>query len=805
MFSIYKKEIAGYFNSLIGYITVGLFLGITGLVLWVFPETSIIETGYASLDGFFSLAPYLLLFLIPAITMRSIAGERADGTFDLLLSRPVTRQQIVLGKYFGSITIALLAILPTIVYAVSLYILAFPEGNIDLGGIIGSYIGLFLLACSFVSLSLFCSCLSNNPIVAFLLSVFFCFVAFYGFGAVSQLPTFRAYQDILHALALEEHYESVSRGVLTPRDCIFFISFSVLFLTFTIGHLYKRFRPRKKTLAIYLTTLIVLCIINQSFFSSFFPRIDLTADKRFTLHKTSKEIIQKLEQEIVITIFLDGDLPSGFKRLRQAAVDMAVDLKSYSGGLIKINLINPLEGDEKQQQEYTQALINRGLFPTNLSVKSENGLSQKIIFPAAIINTDKQEINVNLLQNKTGETPEQILNNSIQNLEYAFISAIRKVTTDSAPFIGFTEGHGEPSDLELYDAMHTLMSGYQVGRVNLDSIDFTGLQRVKIIVIAKPTVAFSESDKYKLDYFIRQGGNVIWAIDQIDASLGNLQKNGSQPVIGRALNLDDQLFLYGARINYNIVADLNCGQIPLSVGNIGNQSQIELAPWYFHPILMPVSENPIVKNLDGVYTQFISTIDTIASFGIKKEILLKSSPFTRLFTTSSSISLQMVEQQPNPTEFKTQPEPVAVMLSGKFTSVFENRPVPNSIIQHKNPPLATVKESKMCIIGDGDWLINQVNYKDQSPYPLGWDRYTESQFANKQLLENMVDYMANGEGLIELRSREIKLRLLDKAKLKTEKTKWQVLNVAAPLVLLLAIALIQHSFRKRKYNKKVPK
>src|SRR5690606_13406762 len=227
------------------------------------------------------------------------------------------------------------------------------------------------------------------------------------------------------------------------------------------------------------------------------------------------DILKKIDKDVYISIFLDGDdLPIGFKRLRKAALDMANDLKSYSVGKVKVNIIDPLEGNQKQQSEFTQALIDRGLYPTNLSVKTNTGFSQKFIFPAAIVSNDEQEINVSLLQNRTGQTPEQVLNNSIQNLEYAFASAITKINNSTVPYIGFTEGHGEPSDLELYDAMHTLMSSNQVGRIHLDSIKLEDLKQIKIIFIAKPTQKFSESDKYKLDYYVRNGGNIVWAIDQ---------------------------------------------------------------------------------------------------------------------------------------------------------------------------------------------------------------------------------------------------------------------------------------------------
>lgn len=801
MRSIYKKEIVSYFNTFIGYLAIGLFLLVAGLLIWVFPETSILDNGYASLDSFFQLVPYLLLFLIPAVTMQSIAGEKANGTFDLLLSKPITFVDIVVGKYLGSLTVSLLALVPTLIYPICLYLLASRSGNIDIGGIIGSYLGLFLLTAAFTATSILSSTLTNNPIIAFLLSIVLCFFSYYGFDAISKFSFLYEYEDWLAAFGIQYHYEALSRGVFVAADLIYFISFIELFLILSVGHLGRKFRKRKKTFTVYGITLLLILLFNQSIINSLFGRIDFTEDKRYTLSQTSKDILSKADNDIYITIFLDGKLPSSFQRLRQSAIDMARDMNRISKGAVKVNIINPQEGSEEERQQIFEALYDRGLQPTNLNVKNSDGFSQNLIFPYAIINKGDQEVNVNLLQNKIGLSPELVINNSIQNLEYGFISGIKKLSYPIKPFIGFTEGHGEPSDLELYDAMQTFAQTNQVGRVNLDSIQLQDLQKFSTIIIAKPKTKFSESDKYKLDYYVRNGGSLVWAIDQVDAELDHLRQSGSQMLIGKELNIDDQLFLYGARLNYEVLADMNCAQIPISVGNSNGQSQIELTPWLFYPILMPNRPHPMIKNLDGIHTEFIGTVDTIANPKIKKEIILESSPFAKTYKTGSSISLQMIEEHPAPETFQSPQKTVAVLLSGHFPYIFENRPAPTGI---KTPiDLSNIsKPAKMFVIGDGDWLINQVNNKDNSPYPLGWDRYTEQQFANKTLLQNVVDYLTNDKELISLRNREVKLRLLDQAQVRKDKLKWQIINVGSPIVLILIIGFIQQSIRNRKYTKK---
>lgn len=801
MLSIYKKEVATYFNSFIGYLAIGLFLIIAGLLLWVFPETSILDNGYATLESFFNLSPYLLLLLIPAITMNSIAGEKANGTFDLLLSKPITFKDIIIGKFLGSWTISLLALFPTLLYPLCLYFLASPVGNIDLGGIIGSYIGLSLLAASFSAISIFCSTLTINPIVAFLLAVATCFVGYYGFDAMSAFPFLFAYQDSISAIGIQYHYDALSRGLLLAADIIYFLSIIIFFITLSIGHVGRRFRKRTQTFTTYGIIIFVIILLNQNFITNLFGRIDFTADKRYTLSQSSKDILQTLDDNIHITIFLDGNLPSGFKRLRQSAIDMARDMNRISNGTIKVNIINPQEGTEEEQRQILEALIDRGLQPINLNVKSSSGYTQNLIFPFAIVNKGEDEVNVNLLQNKMGLPPEQILNNSIQNLEYGYLAAIKKLTSSVKPFIGFTEGHGEPSDLELYDAMQTFAISHQVGRINLDSIRLEDLQKFAVIVIAKPQTKFSESDKYKIDYYVRNGGSIIWALDKLNASLNNLRQTGSQILIGNELNLDDQLFLYGVRFNYDLIADMNCTQIPLSVGSINGQPQLKLTPWFFYPILMPTRPHPVIKNLDGIRTEFIGTIDTIANPAIKKEILIESSPFAKVYKTGASISLKIIEEQPDPATFQSEQKPVAALLSGNFPYIFQNRPVPEGI----DTPVDLTnmsKPAKMFVIADGDWLINPINSQDNSPYPLGWDRFTEQQFANKVLLENVVDYLSNDDQLISLRNREIKLRLLDQSKVTQQKIKWQMLNVAVPIIILLFIGVIQQVIRKRKYTKK---
>ena len=799
MFSILKKEIISYLSSLVAYITIGVFLLVLGLFLWVFPDSSVLNYGFASLGNLFSTAPFLFMFLIPAITMRSLAEERKEGTFELLLTRPLTDWQIVLGKYFAAVVLVFFALVPTVIYYYSLYVLGSPQGNIDTGEVIGSYIGLFLLGSCFCAIGLFASSISKNQIISFTIAVFLCYFFYSGFDSLSQLLSL---QDLsLENFGITEHYQSVSRGVLDTRDLVYFIVLASLFLSIT---LFVLIRQRHKNLsgsdAKYFYGAICAVAVLALISSFTFTRFDFTKEKRFTISEVSRSIMAGLKKPVLISVYLQGEnFPGGMKRLQTATRDMLTDLQAYSSGKLHIKFLDPLKGlSQDEQQQALQGMIDKGIQPSNLSVKTDDGVIQKLIVPAALVSVKDKDLAVNLLQTRIGLSEDEVLNNSIENLEYAFASAIKKVVTGGKPKIGFTEGHHELSDLQLNDAMKTLSDGYDVGRVNLNAIPFDSLVNFKLIIIPKPDLKFNEVEKYKLDQFIMRGGRVVWAIDQVNAELDSLRKKqGEEMAFSKQLELDDQLFTYGVRINYNLIADMNCSEIPLSTGSVAGQSQIQLLHWLYYPIFIPISKNPVVKNLDGIRSEFASTIDTIGVKNVKKTILLTTSPYNKIVNAPHILSLQAVEQEPNPKEFHGGLKPVAVLLEGNFTSDFLNRPQPAGLTD-KIRNLAESQSTKMIVLSDGDILKNQVS-SDGSPFPLGYDHYTQHNYGNKNLLLNMADYLTDDSGLISLRTKEIQIRMLDRPRIRSEKLYWQLFNNIAPLVILLIFAIFQHYIRKRKY------
>ncbi|MBE7174857.1 MAG: gliding motility-associated ABC transporter substrate-binding protein GldG [Mucilaginibacter polytrichastri] len=794
MFSILKKELITFFSALAAWISIGIFLLVLGLLLWLFPDTSILDYGYATLDSFFSIVPYLFLFLIPALTMRSIAEERREGTFELLVTQPLRLIDIVLGKFLAGLVLVVIALLPTLVYYLSVYQLGAEPGNLDTGAVIGSYFGLFFLGGCMVSLGILASALSRNQIVAFVIAVFLSFIAYSGFDALSQIISM---QNLgLEKIGFSAHYQAMGRGVLDSRDLAYFLGFTALFLGLSVcilaASLQKLQQQRAFFTLVFPALLVLVLVLNFAHF-----RIDFTAEKRYTLSDYTRKTLGKIPGEIGITVFLQGDFPSGFKNLQQATRDLLGDMQSYAGAGFAVEFVDPLAGRNTQEQDTVlSSLASRGIEPTNLGVKTESGVSQKLIFPFALIRYKDRESTVRLLQTRAGSTPEEVLNNSAQNLEYAFTSALQKISSGDRPRIGITEGHGELNDVQLNDATRSLGDGFFVGRVNLASIPFRTLSSLKLLIVAKPQSAFSEAEKFKLDQYIMQGGKVIWSVDQVSADLDSLRGRGDQLAFAKQLNLDDQLFRYGVRLNYDLIADMNCARIPVNVGNVGGAAQMQLLPWLFYPIFMPTSVHPVVKNLEGIRSEFPGTIEALRVPGIRSTVLLHSSPFSRRYDAPKMLSLQMLEMEPDPQQFRGKPMPTGVLLEGSFPSDFRNRPVPEAI-KETIRFIEKSKPTQQAFFSDGDLFKNQVS-TEGSPFPLGFDRFTQQNFGNKALLLNLVDYFTSDADLIRLRAKEYRLRLLDRAKIRGEKGFWQALNIGLPPLLLIIAAIFQQWMRKRR-------
>ncbi|UKJ08706.1 gliding motility-associated ABC transporter substrate-binding protein GldG [Solitalea lacus] len=549
-----------------------------------------------------------------------------------------------------------------------------------------------------------------------------------------------------------------------------------------------------------LAAFIAVVIIINWLTSLYFTRIDFTKEKRYTLSETTKNILAKLENEVVVNVYLDGELPANFKRLRKSTLEMLDEFKAYSKGKLYFNFIDPIASTNVEQQNaMIDSLAKQGLHPTNLMMKTDKGNTQKIIIPGALVHYEGRQLPLNLLQNSSragAGTQEEAINSSIENIEYQLASSIKKLSEKNKSLIGFTIGHNELDYQHLSDIGRTLAQSYELRSIDLNQVKLVDLIKFKTLVIAKPTKAFAETEKYKLDQFLVNGGRLFLLLDQVNAETDSIRTRGMSLAYPLSLNLDDQLFRYGVRINYDLVEDVYCARIPVILGE-GNQAQQELLPWIYYPLLISTSSHPIVRNLDAVRCQFTNSIDTIGNKNIRKTILLTTSPYTRKAKVPAMLSLASVQEEPDPNQFKAGVQNAAVLLEGKFSSTFNNRNIEGADLS--TPFKAENKESKIIIVADGDVIRNDVSALDKQIFPLGFDKYTNQTFANKVFVENSIDYLSDDSGLLTLRTKEIKIRLLDKEKIRAQRLQWQLINTIVPVGLVLLFAIGHSFYRRRKY------
>jgi len=546
-----------------------------------------------------------------------------------------------------------------------------------------------------------------------------------------------------------------------------------------------------------------------------FTRFDLTAEKRYSLSDATKNMLSGIEDLVYFRVYLEGEFPAGFKKLSRETREMLDEMRAYNKN-IEYEFINPsANSDNQERQRIYQQLVEKGLEPTDLQVKTKDGSTKKLIFPGAIVSFRGRELPVSLLASQRGVAPEEILNNSVQNLEFALADAIRKIILDKRPKIAFVHGHGELDNKNTADAAAALSEYYVVERVRLDGKLNSLAEREKVdstdtrltnkyvaIIIAKPDSAFSDKDKFIIDQYIMRGGKVLWLIDPVFASMDSLQVAAETVGIALNLNLTDLLFNYGFRINSDLVMDLNANNIPVKVGQMGNQPQFEYYPWFFFPVITPLSDNPIVRNLNAIKTEFVSSIDFVDSpANVKKTVLLTSSEFARTVNAPVIISLNTLGKKPDERLYNRRFIPVAALLEGSFVSLYKDR-IPPEIMMNKDIGFTDhVAGNKMIVIADGDIISNQMQFSQGRYYPLpmGYDKYTGQQFGNKDLILNTMNYLVDDSGLISIRSRELSLRLLDRTKVDNERGFWQLINTLLPVVLVIAFGILQTILRKRKY------
>lgn len=538
----------------------------------------------------------------------------------------------------------------------------------------------------------------------------------------------------------------------------------------------------------------ILVIVGVNILAAqFFFRIDLTEDKRYTISAATEQILEGLDDQVFVTVYLDGELPAGFKRLQNAIRERLEEFTVYGGRNIRYSFVDPgAITDKKARNKFYQQLADKGIQPTNLFAKEGDQQTEKIIFPGALVSYKEKEVPVLLLKGNKAATPEQILNQSVEGVEFELASAIRQLTVKTKKRIGFLDGHGELAPIEVADLVNTLQEYHEVYRVDLNAS--SSLDGLDAIVVAKPDTAFSEENKYKIDQFIVNGGKALFFIDAL--RMDSLTESGAY-AFPYSLNMEDVFFRYGVRFNSNFIQDLNAGFIPLNIGNMGNQPQIKPMLWPYFPLINTFAKHPIVRNMDAVYTKFIGTIDTVRAQGIKKTPLMFTSQYTKILPAPVHVSFNQASIDPNPALYNKGSLPVAYLLEGKFRSLYANR------ITAADPRFATFKAtgapSKVIVCSDGDLPANELNQQNGKFFPLGFDRFSKNIFANKDFIVHAVDYLLDENGVIAARNKEIALRPLDKLRIREERLQWQLANLALPIVLIIIFGIVRAYLRRRKY------
>lgn len=562
------------------------------------------------------------------------------------------------------------------------------------------------------------------------------------------------------------------------------------------------FLKRTKTIKLVSIALVGIVVLNLVS-SLLFYRFDLTSDKRFTLSNMTKAKLKSLDKVVYVKVYLDGDMPIAFKKMKQAVKEMLDELAAYSPAGVQYEFVNPNLGDGNQRNELFEQLYRQGLRPVSIQEKNaQGGMNQQQLFPGAVISYNGFEIGVNLLTSSSRVSPEESINLGMQNLEYNLVAAIDIITKKALPKIAFIQGHDELDAMHAQGALQVLSE-----RFNIDSVTIRGrmgvLDTFSTAIIAKPLKAWSEADKLVLDQYIMKGGKVAWFIDGVTVNDDSLATGDTSFGLVNEHNLDDQLFKYGVRVNPTVLQDAQSVLIPVNMAVPGTQPQFVPSPWYYYPLLGGTADNPITKNMNVVFSKYPSSIDTVGgSRLLKKTVLLQTSQYAREVQAPVMVNLSQVTRKFQPGEFNRAWAPVAILLEGKFRSAFQNRMV-SGIAETSRPLRQESVITKMVVVADGDIIRNEVSRRSTGvePYPLGYDKYLHQQFGNKDFLLNLISYLNDDTGLMQIRNRELVIRMLDKNKAYTQRSFWVVLNAVLPIALLVIFGIGFIWRRKAKYAK----
>ena len=553
--------------------------------------------------------------------------------------------------------------------------------------------------------------------------------------------------------------------------------------------------PSRKKSALLLLALVAINLIAHFFFY----RFDLTQDKRYTLSATTLKLVKEIKEPLIVEVFLKGTFPGEFKKLQSETQQLLEEFKAYNSN-ITFQFINPLE-NETERDTVMASFLAKGMLPVNVTINDKGKQSQEVVFPWALATYEGRSVKVPLLKNNMGASTAEKVVSSVQHLEYAFAHAIHTISKPKQKKIAVIKGNGELHDLLMADFIKQVRENYFIGIFTLDSVakkpveSLSYLKKYDLAIIAKPTEAFSDEEKLVLDQFVMNGGKTLWLVDQVNIDMDSLYNpSGSSLAYPFDLNLNDMFFKYGIRINPTLVKDVLATPIALATGEKGSATQYTQYPWFYSPLIYPDSKHPIVSNVDGIKFQFTNGMEVLKN-DLNTTVLLHSSPYSKTVGTPIQVRLDMVNERPEQAEFTGKGSvPVAVLVEGKFHSVYENRVLPFDDKSFQK----IGRNNKMIVVSDGDVIRNQLD-KEYQPLELGYDKWTNKLYGNKEFMLNCVNYLLDDSGLINIRSKTVALPLLDQEKVYANYTASQVLTIGLPLLILAAFGLVFTVLRKRKY------
>lgn len=546
-----------------------------------------------------------------------------------------------------------------------------------------------------------------------------------------------------------------------------------------------------------LVGIVLLGILSQMFYK----RFDLTQDKRYTLSDVTVQLLDTISSPLEIEVLLSGESTSEFRRLQQETSQILEEFASINKN-IQFRLVHPKELDVRT--DLHEKINNFQVRPAQIQIKQDGKTQTEIVYPYAFATYNEKSVAIPLLKNVMGASSEERIHNSVQNLEYSFVDSFNKLLRPKHKRIAFLKGDGEIEDRFLADFLITLKEYYFIAPFTLHAPEepteiLTELNTYDLLVVAGAKQVFSDVHKHLIDQYLMQGGNILW--------LGSMNTQTQHPetdqtyIIATDLQITDMLFKYGVRINANVVKDLYSAPIVIASGQ-ERDSQYDRYPWFFYPLVEGESSHSITTNIEAVKFEYASSIDTLPN-RTKKTILLATSPLSKShglpypidLNKEISESLEIINEGPNQADFANKPMALAVLLEGPIESAYHNRIKPVKWKDWKE--IAETKEGKLLVISDESIIKNQMD--GERPLELGFDKWTNSFYGNKEFLLNSVNYMLDDNGLIALRNKTIVIPFLDSQRSIEQRRMWQYINLLIPLAALSVFGILISFIRKRKY------